>query len=121
MTITIIGKTNAKQLNALVATKTQLNEGTVRTIIDATWATIREELLLGNKVIARGFGTFEMIERAEKRAYNVYSKQVEINPPSKYVKFRYTKNKNPKYSIFPEDATDNEDNVDDNQIPSPTF
>lgn len=98
------GKTNAKQLNQLIANETQLNEGTVRTIIDAAWKAIREELILGNKVVARGFGTFEMVERREKRAYNVYTKQVEVNPPTKYVKFRYTKNKNSKYSIFPEDT-----------------
>ena len=54
-----------------VARKTGLEESTVRKVFSETLNTISESLEYGEKVTFRGFGTFDLQHRAQKKARDI--------------------------------------------------
>jgi len=79
------------ELIAAVAKKTGLSKKDVANVIDATIEAIEEALKKGEKVSFIGFGSFEVVKRAPRKArVPGTNKEVEI-PASKSVKFKVGK------------------------------
>ncbi len=78
-------------LVSVVAEKTGLSKKDVAAVIDASIETIEEALKNGEKVSFIGFGSFEVVKRAARKArVPGTDKEVEI-PESKSVKFKVGK------------------------------
>ena len=78
-------------LIAVVAQKTGLSKKDVTAVIDASIEAIEEALKNGEKVSFIGFGHFEVVKRAARKArVPGTNKEVEI-PESKSVKFKVGK------------------------------
>lgn len=58
------------------------------TVITQTFQIIKDELVHGDKVVLKGFGTFETRARAPHRYVNPYTKQAYTTPPKAAVAFR---------------------------------
>ena len=51
---------------------------------------INDELMKGNTVSVKGMGTFQMVEKAERRIYNPTNKQYTLVPKKSSLKFKPT-------------------------------
>lgn len=61
---------NKSELIEIVALKTEMDVFEVKTIADALFDTIIDEVKTGNRVQLNGFGVFELRERKEKKGRN---------------------------------------------------
>lgn len=59
-----------KDVVTRVAEKTELNKKDAEKVLNAFIDTVSEELAKGEKVALVGFGTFEVVERAERQGRN---------------------------------------------------
>lgn len=54
-----------------IAKTTGLEKGAVVTVIEQFMAVVKDSLANGENVYLRGFGTFDIVRRAEKKARNI--------------------------------------------------
>jgi DNA-binding protein HU-beta len=64
--------------------KTGLEKSIVTAVVEAMMKVMRESMLCGKNIFLRGFGTFLLKKRAEKKGRNI-SKNTTIIIPSHYV------------------------------------
>ena len=76
------------ELVEAVATATGLTKADATRAIDATFATITEALVKGDKVPLVGFGTFEVSERAAREGRNPQTGETMTIAASKAPKFK---------------------------------
>jgi len=74
------------ELVTVIAKKTGLDKDTVLTIVEQTMSTIKESLVDGEPVFLRGFGSFTLKQRAEKKARNI-SKETSVIIPAHNIPF----------------------------------
>ena len=79
------------ELVSKVAEATGLSKKDVANVIDATLKTIEEALKNGDKVSFIGFGSFEVVKRAARKAKVPGSGKIVEIPESKSVKFKVGK------------------------------
>lgn len=74
-----------------ISNKTGIEKAAVVAVIEEFMTTIKESLTSGENVYLRGFGTFEIIERAEKTGRNITAGTTLIVPAHKIPKFKPAK------------------------------
>lgn len=74
-----------------ISNKTGIEKAAVVAVIEEFMTTIKESLTAGENVYLRGFGTFEIIERAEKTGRNITAGTTLIVPAHKIPKFKPAK------------------------------
>ena len=79
---------NKSELIAAVVEKTELSKKDAEKALKAFEDVITEELKKGEKVQLVGFGTFEVIERAERMGRNPKTKETMVIAASKAPKFK---------------------------------
>ena len=79
---------NKTELVAAIAAKAELSKVAAAAALDATLATIEEELKAGNSVQLIGFGTFAVKETPEHEGINPATKQQIKIAAKKVVKFK---------------------------------
>lgn len=72
---------NKSELVARIASKTSLSKKDAEAALNATFATIQDALIEGEKVVITGFGTFEVKERKARKGHDPRSGE-EIHIPS---------------------------------------
>lgn len=82
---------NKKELVKKVAELSSLPETKIEKSINELFHVILSELQNGQKVMLPGFGSFEIIEKAERKGLNPSTKQEIIIPAKKAVKFKAAK------------------------------
>lgn len=87
-------KTNIvkKDIVDKISEKTELTKKDAEKAVNAFIDTISEELAKGKKVALAGFGTFEVVERAERKARNPKTGEEILVESKKAPKFRAGKN-----------------------------
>lgn len=76
----IIGKAD---LVDAVAAKTGLSKKDAKAAIEATFESISESLVKGDKVSLVGFGSFEVKQRAERMGHDPRTKETKLIPAKK--------------------------------------
>lgn len=71
-----------------VAEKAGLDKAKAKAAVEAYAAVVAEALKEGDKVSLIGFGTFSVNERAERQGINPRTKEKQIIPAKKIVKFK---------------------------------
>lgn len=79
---------NKTGLVAAIAEKTKLSKPEAAKALKAFVDVVGEELSKGEKIQIAGFGTFEVVERAERHGINPRTKEAIIIPASKSPKFK---------------------------------
>ncbi len=79
---------NKTELVGAIASKTELTKVEVEKVVNAFVTVVGEELVSGNKVAIKGFGTFEARERAARQGHNPRTKEVIQIPASKAPGFK---------------------------------
>jgi DNA-binding protein HU-beta len=64
--------------------KTGIEKPTVTTTLEALMDTIKKSMIMGENIYLRGFGTFHLKKRAEKKGRNI-SKGTSVKIPSHFV------------------------------------
>ena len=75
------------------AEKAQTTKKAAEAVVDAFLTGITEHTKFGNKVIIRGFGTFQEVHRAERNARNPATGAMICVPASATLKFKAAKAK----------------------------
>lgn len=83
---------NKKGLTVHVAKKTGLTLAESSSCIDAVFESIIETAMAGETTTIRGFGTFSITHRLERRGVNPHTKQPMTIQSSKKIKFTASKN-----------------------------
>lgn len=68
------------ELVTAIAKQTGLDKETVLTVVEQTMSSIKDSLIDGEPVFLRGFGSFILKERAEKKARNITAEKTVIVP-----------------------------------------
>ena len=76
------------ELVAKIAEKTGLSKKDAELALNAFMDSVKEALAAGEKVSLVGFGTFEVVERAERKGRNPQTGEEITIPASKAPKFR---------------------------------
>ncbi|MCQ2295164.1 MAG: integration host factor subunit beta [Bacteroidales bacterium] len=76
------------EIVAEVARRTGIERVAVQVTIEEMMNTIKENMINGENVYLRGFGTFELKQRAEKTARNITKNTTVIVPAHKIPKFK---------------------------------
>jgi len=76
------------ELVAKIAEKTGLSKKDAESALNAFMDSVKEALAAGEKVSLVGFGTFEVVERAERKGRNPQTGEEITIPASKAPKFR---------------------------------
>lgn len=71
-----------------IAEKTGIEKVAVTSVVDQFMKQVNSSLKQGNSVYLRGFGTFEVRTRKEKKGQNIKRGGTVIIPASKVVKFK---------------------------------
>ena len=79
---------NKNELVSAVAEKAGLTKVDAKKAIDATTEVIADALKAGDKVALIGFGTFSVVEKAERKGVNPATKKEIVIPAKKVVKFK---------------------------------
>lgn len=82
---------NKKELAAKVAKQTSLTLTDATKSIDAVFQSIREEIAAGNHTTIKGFGSFSIGNRAERKGINPATKEPITIAACKVVKFKPSK------------------------------
>lgn len=78
---------NRKQLVSRVSRITQMTTSQSGTVVSCMLDCIKAEVVAGEIVRLRGFGTFSLAKSKSKRARNIRTGELMIIPASKRVKF----------------------------------
>ncbi|MBQ0161266.1 MAG: HU family DNA-binding protein [Bacteroidales bacterium] len=76
------------EIVSAIAAKTGMEKQAIQVIIDETMVTIKENMTKGENVYLRGFGTFEIIRRAQKTGRNISKNTSVIVPEHNIPKFK---------------------------------
>ncbi|MBE6309949.1 MAG: HU family DNA-binding protein [Bacteroidales bacterium] len=79
---------NKTELVNAIAEKANLSKVQAKAALDASLETVAEELAKGEKVALIGFGTYSVIEKAERTGINPATKEKITIPAKKVVKFK---------------------------------
>lgn len=79
---------NKTELVAAISEKTKLSKPDAAKALKAFVEVVGEELAKSEKVQIAGFGTFEVVERAERQGINPRTKETITIPASKSPKFK---------------------------------
>lgn len=79
---------NKKELAAKVARQTGLTLSDTAKSIDVVFQTIKEEIVKGNSMTIKGFGSFSVSNRSERRGVNPSTKEPMTIPARKAMKFK---------------------------------
>lgn len=79
---------NKKELAAKVARQTGLTLSDTAKSIDAVFQTIKEEVVKGSSMTIKGFGSFSVSNRSERRGVNPSTKEPMTIPARKAMKFK---------------------------------
>ena len=79
---------NKKELVDQVAMATGISKKKADAVIKATFDAITEALVAGDNVQLTGFGTFNVVERAARTAFNPAAKEKIEVPASKVPRFK---------------------------------
>ena len=82
---------NKAELVAAMAEKTELSKKDAEKALKAFTDVVAEELKKGEKIQLVGFGTFEVVERAERQARNPQTGTAIMVPACKVPKFKPAK------------------------------
>ncbi|MEG1543298.1 MAG: HU family DNA-binding protein [Tannerellaceae bacterium] len=82
---------NKRELTACVARKTGLTNTVLAKAVDAVFQSIKESLENSESTTIVGFGSFSIIDRAERMGINPSTKQPITIPARKAVKFSASK------------------------------
>ena len=82
---------NKNDLIKSVAQQTGCPAEDVKNVINCMFGTITQQLGTGEKVAIQDFGTFEVVERAERAYFNPTLSDIGIAPAHNAVKFRASK------------------------------
>lgn len=72
----------------IIAQRSGVDKSYTQIIVEKFMETVKDSLAHGNEVYLRGFGTFEIIERAEKPGRNISQKTSLIIPAHNIPKFK---------------------------------
>lgn len=70
-----------------VAAKAGCNHETANNAIDAVFAALADDLCKGYQTTIQGFGTFKVVKKAERTAFNPRTKEKVLVPAKKVVSF----------------------------------
>ena len=76
---------------AQVSQKTGVDKATAQNVVEAFMATVKEDMINGNEVFLRGFGSFIIKRRAEKTARNITRNTTLIVPAHNIPAFKPSK------------------------------
>ena len=76
---------------AQIAEKTGLDKTTVLNVVETFMESVKEDMIGGNDVFLRGFGSFIIKKRAEKTARNISKKTTLIVPEHNIPAFKPAK------------------------------
>lgn len=76
------------ELIDVLSSKTEMTKKDCANVLDAFQDTVKETLAKGDKVQLVGFGTFEVVERAERMGRNPSTGKEMLIPASKSPKFK---------------------------------
>lgn len=79
---------NKAELIAAVAEKAGLSKKDSEKVINATFETITEELVAGEKISLVGFGSFDVKDRGERVGRNPKTKEEIVIPASRVPQFK---------------------------------
>lgn len=79
---------NKVELIGAVASKSEISKKDVEKVINAFTNVVADALVDGDKVQLLGFGTFEVVERAERQGRNPATGEAMTIAPSKSPKFK---------------------------------
>lgn len=79
---------NKQELISAIADKTELTKKDSESVLKAFIDTVSEELIKGEKVQLVGFGTFEVVDRAERQGRNPQTGEPITIAASKSPKFK---------------------------------
>ncbi len=79
---------NKSELVSAIAEDTKLTKKDVETVVKSFVDTVSKALEKGDDVQLIGFGTFTVVDRAERKSINPATKQEMIVPASKSPKFK---------------------------------
>lgn len=79
---------NKVELIGAVASKSEISKKDVEKVINAFTNVVADALVDGDKVQLVGFGTFEVVERAERQGRNPATGEAMTIAPSKSPKFK---------------------------------
>lgn len=82
---------NKKELVGKVVEATGVSKKDVDAVIKATFDAITEALVVGDNVQLLGFGTFDVVERAARTAFNPATQEKIEIPATKAPKFKASK------------------------------
>lgn len=82
---------NKKELAARVAKQTGLTHTDAVKSIDAVFQSITEDIVGGNHTTIKGFGSFSVSSRSERRGINPSTKKPITIPARKVMKFKPSK------------------------------
>lgn len=76
---------------AQIAQKTGVDRATVLTVVEGLMATVKDDMINGEEVYLRGFGSFIIKRRAEKTARNITKNTTLIIPAHNIPAFKPAK------------------------------
>ena len=82
---------NKVELIGAVASKSEFSKKDVEKVINAFTSVVTDTLVDGDKVTITGFGTFEVVERAERQGRNPATNEPLLIRASKSPKFKASK------------------------------
>lgn len=82
---------NKVELIGAVASKSEISKKDVEKVINAFTSVVTNTLVDGDKVTITGFGTFEVVERAERQGRNPATNEPLLIRASKSPKFKASK------------------------------
>lgn len=82
---------NKVELIGAVASKSEISKKDVEKVINAFTSIVSDTLVDGDKVTITGFGTFEVVERAERQGRNPVTNEPMLIRASKSPKFKASK------------------------------
>lgn len=82
---------NKSQLIDSISIKTEISKKDVEKVINAFTSVVTNTLVDGDKVTITGFGTFEVVERAERQGRNPATNEPLLIRASKSPKFKASK------------------------------
>lgn len=86
--MTVVNKTDLiEKVKASVPNKDVVSNASLKRIVDAVFDSIKGEVVAGNEVLIKNFGTFKTVDRAEREARNIKTGELIKVPAHKSVKF----------------------------------
>ncbi len=83
---------NKKEFINLLNMKINIPKNKLEVIFDCAQDLIIDMLIKGQKLNIKGFGTFFVKEKSERKYFNIHLNQVRLLPPKKVIAFKCTKN-----------------------------